>query len=110
MLSQYLPQSIVHHVTTVAMACQSLTGTGCDTGLPTTTADGNTFQSILQILFGVLGALAVLMIVIAGLRFVTGSSSPQETAKARGTIVYALIGLLFALSAEAFVSFAIGSL
>ncbi|HXR49537.1 MAG TPA: hypothetical protein VN778_00715, partial [Verrucomicrobiae bacterium] len=61
---------------------------------------------ILTFVFAILGALSVLMIVIAGLRFVTGSSSPQEIAKARNTIVYALIGLLIALAAESIVRLA----
>ena len=82
----------------------------CESGLPHVDASGVQIHQILQIVFGVLAALAVLMIVIAGLRFITAQGSPQETAKARNTIVYALIGLVVALIAEAFVSFVLGNL
>ncbi|MDB5164945.1 MAG: rane protein of unknown function [Candidatus Saccharibacteria bacterium] len=79
------------------------------TELPQAHANSTAIHDVLQIVFGVLGALAVLMIVIAGLRFITAQGNPQETAKARSTIVYAIVGLLVALMAEAIVSFVLGS-
>jgi hypothetical protein len=79
----------------------------CATGLPVVTADNGTFTSVLSIVFGIIGALAVLMIVIAGLRFVAGQGTPQENAKARNTIIYATAGLLIALAAEAIVNLVI---
>jgi uncharacterized membrane protein len=81
---------------------------GC--GLPTTTAGSPQLQDILQIAFGILAALAVLFIVIGGLRLVTSQGNPQESGKARATVVYAVVGLIVALLAEAFVSFVLGSL
>lgn len=75
-----------------------------DTGLPQTNAGTGQIQNILAIAFGIFGALAVLMIVTAGLRFVTAQGNPQEVAKARGTIAYAIAGLLIAISAEAIVA------
>jgi cytochrome bd-type quinol oxidase subunit 2 len=83
---------------------------GFTTGLPHADANGSQLQTILQIVFGILAALAVLMIAIAGLRFITAQGNPQETSKARNTIVYALIGLLVAMVAEALVSFVLGKL
>jgi len=49
-----------------------------------------------------------MMIVISGFRFIVGQGSPQETAKARNTIVYALVGLVVALTAEAIVALVLG--
>jgi type IV secretory pathway VirB2 component (pilin) len=79
----------------------------CETGLPVVDASNGELQQILQIVFGIAAALAVLFIVIAGLRFITSQGNPQEVAKARNTIVYALVGLLVALSAEVIVSFVV---
>jgi hypothetical protein len=76
----------------------------CSTGLPVVHAGHTQIHDVLQIVFGIIAALAVLMIVIAGLRFVTAQGSPQEVSKARSTIVYALVGLLLALIAESLVS------
>jgi beta-lactamase regulating signal transducer with metallopeptidase domain len=102
----------LHMLTRVtATACNSITGgNACDSGLPKSVADGSTIPSILTILFAVIGALCVLMIVIAGMRFVTSSGNPQETAKAKNTIIYALVGLLIALAAESIVNFVMGNL
>ncbi len=80
------------------------------TNLPHTAAGHDQLQQILTIVFGVAAALAVLMIVIAGLRFILAQGSSQEISKARNTIVYALAGLLVAISAEAIVSLTLGSL
>ena len=80
------------------------------TNLPSPSAGNDQLQQILTIVFGVAAALAVLMIVVAGLRFVVGQGNPQEVAKARSTIIYAVAGLLIALTAEAIVSLAIGKL
>jgi hypothetical protein len=82
----------------------------CDTGLPNVTASTNQVQEILAVVFGISAALSVLMIVIAGLRFITAQSNAQEIAKARNTIIYALVGLFVSLLAEAIVSFVLGKL
>lgn len=91
--------------------CSNETGVNCgDNGLPRTVAGGSQLNDILRIVFAVLAALAVLFIVIAGLRFITAQGNPQEISKAKSTIAYALVGLLVALLAEAIVAFALGHL
>jgi type IV secretory pathway VirB2 component (pilin) len=96
--------SIFFHPTIIAQtACEKLTGTGCSTGLQNNTPTTTTIQSVLGFVLAIIAAVAVLMIVIAGLRFITGSGSPQETAKARSTIIYALVGLILALAAQSIV-------
>lgn len=85
-------------------------GAGCETGLPKASANSDQLQNVLEIVFATLGALSVLFIVIAGLRFITAQGNPQETSKAKNTIIYALVGLLVALIAEAIVAFTLGEL
>jgi len=81
-----------------------------DTNLPQVNADGSTLNTILQIIIGIVAALSVLFIVIGGLRFVLSDGDPQGASKARSTVVYALVGLVIAISAEAIVAFAIKEL
>jgi type IV secretory pathway VirB2 component (pilin) len=90
------------------MHISSIDPSAYNTNLPHTDATHVQLQQILQIVFGVLGAIAVLMIVISGMRFVTSGSNPQEAAKARNTIVFAVAGLLIALTSEAIVAFVMG--
>jgi len=75
--------------------------------LPTVTADNATVSNIMAIAFGIIGALAVLIIVISGLRYILSAGDPQKTATAREGIIYALAGLAVAISAEAIVAFVV---
>lgn len=81
---------------------------GCDTHLPIVGASSHSLQAILQIVFGVIGAVALIFVIIAGLQFVTSQGDPQAAAKARQTVIYAIIGLVIALSAEVIVKFVLG--
>ncbi len=91
----------------VGNVCQGLC-TGTNTGLPNVTAGSDQLSKVLQIVFGIIGAVALIWVIIAGLQFVTSQGDPQATAKARQTIIYAIIGLVIALSAEVIVKFVLG--
>ena len=65
------------------------------------------WRNSLTIAFGLAAAIALLMIVINGFRYVTASGDPQRTASARQGILYAAIGLVVSVSAVAIVTFAI---
>lgn len=75
------------------------------TGLPKVAAGTPELQSILTITFGIIAAIAVLIIVVAGFKYVTSEGKSENTAKARETIIYAVVGLVISLSAEAIVAF-----
>ncbi len=62
-------------------------------------------QGALQIAFGILGAIAVLIIVIAAMQYVISAGDPQKVAKAKDSIIYALVGLVVAILAFAIVTF-----
>lgn len=80
----------------------------CQINLPIVTADNQALQTMLQIVFGIIGAVAVLIIVLAGLTYSRSLGNPDLATKARRTIVYAVIGLAVAISAEFAVTFLIG--
>lgn len=75
----------------------------CNTNLPEVAADADTVSTFLSIVFGVLGAVCVILIIYAGFQFILGGDDPQKVKNARNTIIWALIGLGVALSAEAIV-------
>lgn len=62
--------------------------------------------SIVQVLLTAVGVISVIMIVIGGIMFATSSGDAQKTAKARNTILYAVIGLVVSIFAAAIVNFA----
>lgn len=82
---------------------------GCSgsTNLPEVALNQATVRTGLQIVFGVVGALALIYIVLAAFQLVASQGDPQNLAKARQSVIFALIGLVIALSAEVLVSFVI---
>ncbi len=70
----------------------------------------DTIANIMGIAFGVVGALALLTITLSGLRYITSAGDPEKTATAKNGIVYSLVGLVVAISAEAIVAFILGRL
>jgi hypothetical protein len=72
--------------------------------------NGGIVGTIFQDAFGIIGAMALLFIVIGGLRYVFSSGDPQAAATAKSTIIYALIGLIIAIVAESIVTLIIGKI
>lgn len=82
---------------------------GIDTSsLPRTPATSSTINTVLSLVFGIVGALSLLFITIGGLRYVISRGDPQATGKAKNTIIYALVGLAITLLARVIVTFVIG--
>jgi hypothetical protein len=78
--------------------------------LPNVPANGGTIRIILNIVFGIVGAVTVLFVTFGGFKYVTSRGEPQETAKAKDTIMYALIGMAVTILAATIVNFIIGHL
>jgi hypothetical protein len=76
--------------------------------LPHTAANKGSLDTILSIIFIVIGGLSVLMIVIAGLRYIFAQGDPTAMAKAKNTILYAIIGLIISALAYSIVNFVLG--
>jgi hypothetical protein len=66
-------------------------------------------QTIVNILLFVLGAVAVIMIVIGGIRYATSNGDSSAIKGAKDTILYSVIGLIVAILAYAIVNFVITS-
>ena len=78
--------------------------------LPKVAANASKLQAIFSIVFSIVGAISLLMITIGGFRYITSDGDPQAAGKAKGTIIYALIGLVVSISAVAIVTFFLGKL
>jgi multisubunit Na+/H+ antiporter MnhB subunit len=60
---------------------------------------------IVNIMLFILGAIAVIMIIIGGIRYTTSNGEAANTKAAKDTILYAVIGLVVAILAYAIVNF-----
>lgn len=81
------------------------------TALPDTVqASSDLITKVLQLVFGLAGAVALLIITLAGTQYVLSQGDPQKVAKAKQTIIYALIGLVITIMSYAIVSFVVKEL
>lgn len=78
--------------------------------LPNVNTGPNRVQIILSVVFGIIGALSLLFVTIGGFRYVASQGDPQAAARAKGTIMYALVGLVVSICAVAIVTFVMGRL
>lgn len=66
-------------------------------------------KNIISILFWIIGILAVIVIIYAGITFITAAGNPSKVAQAKTMIIYAVIGLAVAILAYAIVNFVVGA-
>lgn len=64
-------------------------------------------DKILQIVFGIFGAIAVIVVILGALKYVMSQGNAAETAKAKNAIIYALVGLMISILAYAIVMFVV---
>jgi type IV secretory pathway VirB2 component (pilin) len=69
----------------------------------------NLLQSILNYAYFGIGIVAVVIIVTAGIQYVTGQGEPEKVKTAHRTITYAVIGLIVVLLAAAITNFVVGN-
>lgn len=81
----------------------------CDTQSDTSNQKslGVQIKIVTNILLFVLGAIAVIMIVIGGIRYATSNGDSSSTKAAKDTILYAVVGLVVAIAAYSIVNFVI---
>ncbi len=80
-----------------------------DTNAPSTGVTG-VIESITYILLWLVGATAVIVIIINGIRFIVSNGDAQATANARNGILYAIVGVIVAFIAWGLVNWVLGQL
>lgn len=87
-------------------ACQGVSqlgGSGCTSAADTTVS--TIIQTVVTILSIIVGFIAVVMIIVGGLKMITSNGDSNAIASARSTVVYALIGLIIVALAQILVHF-----
>lgn len=78
--------------------------------IPKTDLTQSSVAGALQLVFGVAGGIAVLIVTIAGFKYVVSAGNPESAAKAKNAIIYALVGLLVCLAAYSVVTIVLDEL
>lgn len=67
-------------------------------------------KDLVNSLLYVLGAVCVIVIIIAGIFYATSSGNSAQVEKAKNTILYSVVGLIVALLAYAIINWVLGTL
>lgn len=65
--------------------------------------------TIINVVLGIVGFVAVVMIIMGGISFITSQGDAAKVTRARNTILYGVIGLIVAILAFAIVNFVLTS-
>lgn len=95
-----------------AAACKSGDSSGLISGgpLPQTCANKGTITVVFNIAFIIIGAMALLFMVIAGARYALSKGEPENIQKAKNEVKYSAIGLIIVALAAAIVNLVINRL
>ena len=72
-------------------------------GIPKAEVNNAQFQSLLSGVFGIAGAVAVVFIILGGIKYATSQGNAADLQKGKDMIVYSLVGLVFIIMAFAIV-------
>ena len=87
-----------------------LSNAGTSTDLsPGASAALGSLSSLLTIVYFIAGALAIIMIIYAGIQWITSAGDPGKATRARSTLLYSIIGLLIIVGAYAITNFVAGN-
>lgn len=67
----------------------------------------NTIKSVINIMIYVTGVIAVIMIILGGIKYTVSSGDSSAITSAKNTIIYAVVGLVIAIMSFAIVNFAL---
>lgn len=68
------------------------------------------FSQVTSVILYIVGIIAVIMLIIGGIRYITSGGDAKKVTEAKNTILYAIIGLVICFFAYAIVNFVIDSL
>jgi len=77
--------------------------------LPRAGASSSELHTIVSTVLAIFGAIAFLVLVIAGFRYATSSGDPNTMTKAKDTIIYASVGLIVSMVAFVISAFVISN-
>jgi hypothetical protein len=95
-----------------AVSCGAEGQLGTDSCPPTAQSAGglnNLIKKIINIFSLIVGVIAVIMIIIGGLKYVTSGGESSNVSGAKNTILYAIVGLIIVALAQFIVRFVLDS-
>lgn len=99
-----LPASAAFDAKSAACEGVDLAGGNCD-GTKASTKVSSLVSDIVNLLSVIVGIAAVIMIIIAGFKYITSGGDTGKVASAKSTLIYAIVGLVIVALAQFIVHF-----
>lgn len=71
---------------------------------------GGILKNVINALLLIAGVIAVIMVIVGGIRYITSDGDSNKANQAKNTILYAVIGIVVAVMSYSIVNFVIGRL
>jgi len=87
------------------------TGSGKDTtkvNIPVIEAE-DVLHNVLNITYALLGVIAIIVIILGGIIYITSAGNPNSITKAKNQILYAVVGVVVVIIAFAVTNFVYGA-
>lgn len=94
----------------LSIRCGANSAQGNDTPSNLFDGDSAVFKTIVNVMLFIIGAVAVIMLIIGGIRYVVSGGDQNAVTGAKNTILYAIIGIVVAVLAYAVVNFVLTNL
>ena len=86
--------------------CDSIgSGTNCGASNKGGSDVNGVLKTIINLFTAIVGVIAVIMVIIAGFKYITSGGDSAKLTSAKGTLVYALVGIAIVALAQAIVRF-----
>jgi hypothetical protein len=105
-------KSVFADDTNVNSICQGVGLAGGSSTCDKTSAQssvGNIVKTAINLISLAVGVIAVIMIIIGGLKYITSGGDSAQTSSAKNTILYAIIGLVIVALAQVIVRFVLAN-
>ena len=85
--------------------CDGIKATGATNCIDGSLKIPGIIKTVINLLSFIVGIAAVIMIIFGGLKYVTSGGDSNNTASAKNTIIYAIVGLVIVILAQTIVKF-----
>jgi cytochrome bd-type quinol oxidase subunit 2 len=85
-------------------------GADCARGTLSNNPLTSTLSNIINVMIFVTGIIAVIFIIVGGLRYITSQGDEKGVQSSKNTILYAVVGLIVAILAYAIVNFVLAGI
>lgn len=89
----------------LAHAVASLLGKPGDLGIPDQNAGDAELMAFINVIYLIAGGIAVIVLIIAGINYITSAGSAEKITKAKNTIVYTVVGIILITGAFVITNF-----